>query len=161
MKNIFFISSLASFTVLLSACNPDEGKLRTASLTSPNSKDARTFVGWTDSSVSVQTFNGVQVVTQDSGKKTLITCLGDDVQLIQKDVANGSQVTKRCNVAGGCSATIVEVAFYSGSNSGAWTSTKTTVPQNIEAGTANNMNVAGVYTSGATCVKKEDLTKWS
>lgn len=161
MKNIFFIGSLVCFTILLTACDPDEGKLRTASLTSPNSQDARTFNGWLSSGSSVQVFNGIQVVTQNSGKQTLITCLGDEVQLIQKSVANGSEATKRCNVAGGCSATAVIAEFDSSSKTGQWVTKKETIAQNDEAGTANNINEGTEYVSGATCVKKSDLSKWS
>ncbi|AIT09586.1 hypothetical protein LO80_06165 [Candidatus Francisella endociliophora] len=159
MKTTLYLISLAFLIIGLASCDPDDGKMRTATLTSPNSKDARTFANWGSSSVSVQTFNGVQVIAQNTGTTLLMTCPTDYTLLIQQNVANGSEVLKTCNTTGGCGeAIVVEAGIISGVSG--WTSAKQSFNQTDQAGTANNVSSGGDYATGITCVKKADYSKW-
>lgn len=158
MRILFYIISLVFLVLSLSGCDLDDSKMRTASLTSPNSQDVRDFTNW-GSSDSVQAFNGVQVIAQNQGKTLLMTCPTNYVLLIQSNVANSSEVTKRCDAQGGCEAIVVE-AVIDGSTS-EWLSGNETFDPGDIAGTANNLNEDGVYASGITCVKKDDFSKWS
>ncbi|QIW09156.1 hypothetical protein [Francisella sp. LA112445] len=161
MKKYTFILASILIGGILASCTPHNGGLKSSTtVVSPNSTSLVDYGGWPigpggrlpqaifDNSIAFDQISSAPPTFK-------VTCPDGQVLLIQKDLANGSSATKKCQREGGCSYVGIE-AYNPGSNQKNITDNNETAPNQQELTVYNN----SANYSGVVCIPKNQYADW-
>ncbi|WP_150467041.1 hypothetical protein [Francisella sp. SYW-9] len=151
---------LLSFSIFLVSCAPRNRCRNSRTIETPNSIYVRTVPGWPDKGRPTATFkNGITVVAKRNGSGIDVKCPKGQVLLVQRLIAAGTIVGKKCNLKQGCLISGVQFILTGGNAS------FTAYNKVIQAGVTiedENAWILGPNNglSSVNCIPSDDVNNW-